>query len=386
MAFCTQCGRQITEGQTCVCGHYDPVDSNRNNGVFSAQTVLKALKQRVDNGASAAQSALKARKQQANNGISTAQSALQARKQQVDNGNSPAKPALQARKQQVNTGNSPVQSTLKARKPQADTGISPAQSALPARKQQVDTGISPAQAALQARKQQVDNGNSATQSASKELKQQVDMGTANRNITSNRGEIVMSEGEQKVKTYHCSRLSFPSCNGYLTVTNKRVIFHGYSGGYSVETLPSDSNWVADEVLLDSVSGISSLYGRTVKVSQIILGIFIFFIGIVVFGLGTEINNALIVLALMIIFTGILLIFLSIKRIFSLRIFSSKANGSPIAIGEGVGNIPAIGSSSVYSIIGEPTNETNKMMLELGALIIDLQTMGDLALDKWSAHK
>ena len=38
---------------------------------------------------------------------------------------------------------------------------------------------------------------------------------------------------------------------------------------------------------------------------------------------------------------------------------------------------------MFAIIGQPTSQTNQMMAELGALIIDLQTLGDLAYEKWS---
>ena len=37
-----------------------------------------------------------------------------------------------------------------------------------------------------------------------------------------------AEGEVEVRSYLCSDIYTPSCKGYLTVTNKRVIFQGGS--------------------------------------------------------------------------------------------------------------------------------------------------------------
>lgn len=36
----------------------------------------------------------------------------------------------------------------------------------------------------------------------------------------------------------------------------------------------------------------------------------------------------------------------------------------------------------YAIVSEPTSDTDRMMNEVGALVHDLQTMGDMAVSKW----
>ena len=62
--------------------------------------------------------------------------------------------------------------------------------------------------------------------------------------------LVPAEEEQTVKTYHCtsfkSRLLGLSAEGYLEVTNKRVIFQA-TGGDSL---------IHSEVPIEEVSGIS----------------------------------------------------------------------------------------------------------------------------------
>lgn len=36
----------------------------------------------------------------------------------------------------------------------------------------------------------------------------------------------LADGEYKITSYLCSQLKFPKCEGRVTVTNKRLIFHG----------------------------------------------------------------------------------------------------------------------------------------------------------------
>ncbi len=40
------------------------------------------------------------------------------------------------------------------------------------------------------------------------------------------------------------------------------------------------------------------------------------------------------------------------------------------------------TQSFYAIVSEPTSDTDRMMNEVGALVHDLQTMGDMAVSKW----
>ena len=79
--------------------------------------------------------------------------------------------------------------------------------------------------------------------------------------------------------------------------------------------------------------------------------------------------------------GVLCVIGSIQKSFFLSIFSSKANGSPISIGAGARSL--VGNGALYSLMSEPTADTDRMLNELGALVQDLQTLGDHAIEKWS---
>lgn len=178
--------------------------------------------------------------------------------------------------------------------------------------------------------------------------------------------FTMAEGEKIVRKYHCSNIKRPRCEGYLTVTNKRIVFEGKAAG----------SRIAKEVAIDSVSGLDSYYGRNISVIGIIIGVIFALFGLVaVFG---DMNTLIGLLALVI---GGLIIYASIKPCFFLNIFSSKATSAPISLGGGPKTM--VGNGALYTLVSLPTSETDRMLNELGAIITDLQTLGDHAIEKWS---
>jgi hypothetical protein len=198
--------------------------------------------------------------------------------------------------------------------------------------------------------------------------------------------ISMSQNEIHVKTYHCTTLQRPSGEGYLTVTNKRVVFHGYgssAGGKSK---------LVSEVPIEHVSGISSYYGYGTRVNFIIFSIISLIVSIVFFYLKFSSksydspNDIYIIIAIIFLSIAGVLYFFSKKTNYNLCIFSSGANGSPINIGDGGYGSKITGQGAIFAIVAEPTEETEKMMNEIGAVILDLKTMGDHAIEKWSDSK
>ncbi|MDR1204504.1 MAG: zinc ribbon domain-containing protein, partial [Peptococcaceae bacterium] len=171
---------------------------------------------------------------------------------------------------------------------------------------------------------------------------------------------VLAKGEKVIKTYHCSQLRFPSCDGYLSVTNRRVIFHGYSGG--------GGSRIVDEVQLDSVSGLSTFYGGKFKVAQLVAALIMACVSIWI--LIQSAGDPLSWLAGILLVVAVILLVTCYRKMFFLKVYSSNANGSPIAIGEGYGGFG--GNGAVFTVTASPTVETDAMMLELGALVSDLQ--------------
>lgn len=188
--------------------------------------------------------------------------------------------------------------------------------------------------------------------------------------------MCLAENEKVVRQYQCTDIRHPKAAGYLAVTNKRVIFYGRGS----------SSRVVKEVVLDSVSGIDCFYGMDIRLGRLIFGVILAILGIVLksviddtFYFGSYGTSALLLTVI-----GVLLVALSLRKCFYLSIFSSKANGSPISIGGQPRSV--IGNGALYSLSSRPTQDTDRMLSELGALIQDLQTMGDHAVDKWKNKK
>ena len=179
--------------------------------------------------------------------------------------------------------------------------------------------------------------------------------------------LVLAENEKIVRQYQCSNVKQPRCVGYLTVTNKRVLFQGKAA----------TSRIAKEVVLDSVSGLDCYYGLNVNIGLLILGVLMALGGLFVL-IG---DGDMAAIGLLGIVLGIALCVLAFQKSFFLSIFSSKANGSPISIGAGARSL--VGNGALYSLISEPTADTDRMLNELGALVQDLQTLGDHAIEKWS---
>lgn len=189
----------------------------------------------------------------------------------------------------------------------------------------------------------------------------------------------LADGEKIVKKYFCSSLDFPKCEGHIAVTNRRVIFHGQG---------DNSNRIVQEVDIQEVKGVSSYFGTNYNWKRIIIGSIITLLSLVLlsnsssgYSYGIEpsfgMSNFIEILAIII---GIYIIISGIKKIFVLKVLASSCSPA-IFIGETPTS--SVGNSAMFAIIGQPTSQTNQMMAELGALIIDLQTLGDLAYEKWS---
>lgn len=200
----------------------------------------------------------------------------------------------------------------------------------------------------------------------------------------------LSPEEKEVVTYHCSTLGFPRCNGYLTVTNNRVIFHGQSR----------KSRIVQEVELNTVSGLNTFYGGKLRWGLLLIGIVALIAAVAViapdaFSESVEIVESAsyyyptsrvstfhVLLAIVFALIGFVCLANCYRKAFFLQIYSSQSTGSPIRVGQAPTG--GIGSGAVFSIVAFPTPHTDNMMLELGALIQDLKKLGDRAIDRW--HK
>lgn len=188
----------------------------------------------------------------------------------------------------------------------------------------------------------------------------------------NRRLPVLEQGERPVRTYACCDIRFPKTQGFLTVTNKRLIFHA-----------DDNDKCIDKgVDIDTVSGLDAFYGIILNWKYIIFGVLLAW-----FALNSFSNGNVYYVGGYFVFFGVILLALSvccfligIKKCFNLAVFASCATGSPMEIGDKTKVF--FGSSARYSLSCTPSQDTDRMLSELGALVIDIQTMGDSAMQKW----
>lgn len=192
----------------------------------------------------------------------------------------------------------------------------------------------------------------------------VTMGNQQTTAQQNNSGIKLSEGETVVRTYLCSASDYPQTQGFLIITNKRLFFQGLA----------NKSRVVQEVALDSVSGLTCYYGRNLKVWKIVLGI------ILIIASYFSFKDRRTGLGIVLLIIGVLLFLFLFRKTFLLKVYSSKANGSPISVGEGP--VTSTGNESLFAIQAEPTAVTDQMMDELGAMVVDLQTLGDAAIEKW----
>lgn len=183
----------------------------------------------------------------------------------------------------------------------------------------------------------------------------------------------LSDDEYEIASYLCSRLKFPKCEGRVTVTNKRLVFHGAGRSFF-------NNRIVQEVEIQEVRGLSSYYGLNIYWGKLFFGILLTLMGIGMFstmsqsysyyGGSSSSSNPFMFFALAV---GIYLIVSAFRKAYFLTVYT-RAMSAGIEIGNGANTL--VGNSAAFAIVGEPNRETDKMMKELGALVMEIQKYGE----------
>ncbi len=272
---------------------------------------------------------------------------------------------------------------------------------------------------------------------------------------------VLSESEQVVRTYKCTklhRLFLKPIIGFLSITNKRVVYH--SEGKSI----GGSSAVISEMPLEDVAGITSFAGNSfnfllffivsgvlylatfllelisngilinwvigillcipyliailfekniinrsilesakTKINNSSIGDFVkrkddtFFMGIfkVLFCIGAPVLGYILLQGVPLIGFVLLLIayvFVYLQlfgnfRSFSLQINSRTSKGSGILIpGNFMLALISGNTTAAQSVNAGPNEDSELILKELGALIMDIQQLGDFGIGKWKQIK
>lgn len=195
--------------------------------------------------------------------------------------------------------------------------------------------------------------------------------SANRSIEGSSFNNALADGEVIVKRYNCADIR--GVKGYLTVTNKRLLFDASSTGISR---------FSQEVTLSSVSGLSCYRGTNFNFGRLFIGAIVALVGLIIImtANGSFISEQQFAVGVFILFIGGLIIYTGIKTAFQIAVYAKDVSLSPIVVGEGPTSL--LGNSALFAVVSTPTLDTDLMLSELGALVQDLQSMGDLAIEKW----
>ncbi|TDE15205.1 hypothetical protein [Dyadobacter psychrotolerans] len=196
--------------------------------------------------------------------------------------------------------------------------------------------------------------------------------------------ITPSEGEQSVKSYQCtefvSRFFGINSKGYLEVTNKRLLFQALGQnirGWSV---------IHKEVSISEVSDIKIYKGSTFNLLLFIAGILLdLFVSTVVYrGVGSFTSDGFgMFFAIGAFAYGAYLVYIWCKKqAFSLIINTKGGTGNVVYLA-GISPFNTGNSAASRALIyTKPGADTEIMLREIGAVILDVQNLGDYAIEKW----
>lgn len=260
--------------------------------------------------------------------------------------------------------------------------------------------------------------------------------------------VTPAEGEISVRAYHCtyyrSRLLGLSASGYLEITNKRVIFQAFGESSAGASVIHSEVPVADVSGINSYKGIYVSFGRLLLafvVSSIVSSLVpaitallgqiaqdynvlvysgwaiallgfggSFFVSnqslwrsvlvsasasalralgsssslfgsVLGFGRGTD-WIALLSIP-MAIYALVCFFWYARRPTFSLSVSSRGGSSTPINI-SGATGIGILDAAAGKALTAEPAEEADKLLKELGAVVLDVQTLGDLGVSKWKS--
>ncbi len=194
--------------------------------------------------------------------------------------------------------------------------------------------------------------------------------------------LILSENETLIRFYEASALQRPKATGYLVATNRRLMFIGESTGVIGQSV------MHREVNIDHITGLYAYYDTGKNFGKLV---FAAILTIFIIILSFAFPAFLVLLAWP---AFILYQFFQYRNAqIQVNITADGTQNSPIAFGEvdaggGLMNrlmsmFGASGNNAWMSVVAGPGRDAYTLVHELGALVLDIQTLGDHAVDKWS---
>ena len=196
--------------------------------------------------------------------------------------------------------------------------------------------------------------------------------------------VRLAEGECVVKEYWATtgRTWWSKVDGYLVVTNRRLLFVG-EGNTKV-----GRSILIREVHLPDVSGVSSYYGKGLCITCLIIAAILGFVIIpqlasFLFVVARIHSGYILLLLLPLIILSVWLVWKAIRKTISLIIHSRSGDESPVALVAAQSKrFPFAGAHAAQAVVAGPGPDAELLVSEIGALILDLQTRGNLAVEAW----
>ena len=187
--------------------------------------------------------------------------------------------------------------------------------------------------------------------------------------------VALSESEQVIRDFNVTRMERPKADGHLLITNRRIVFaseaSGPLGGRSA---------LLREVHLQDVAGITGYLGKGWPIGRVIL-IAVLSLVFIIAGFGLH-------------FLWILLVWPAylLWRMLSsqgteivLNIHSRSTQESPVSIvaEQSTGLFGLFGSHrALAGVVLGPGPDAEAAIRDVGAMVLDIQTLGDHAIAKW----
>ena len=196
--------------------------------------------------------------------------------------------------------------------------------------------------------------------------------------------VTPCEAEVSVKSYLCTEFNSGmfgiKASGILEVTNKRLLFQAM--GKSIK------GWSAihNEVAIADVSEIKIYKGTSFNLPLFILGIILsiaaaaFIKGLIFLAFSWNGVGTFLALAALAYFVYRVYLWAK-KEAFSLLINTKGGDGNVVYI---AGFSPFAGGNTAASraLTAMPGRDSEQLLKEIGAVILDVQNLGDYGIDKW----
>lgn len=195
--------------------------------------------------------------------------------------------------------------------------------------------------------------------------------------------ILPCEGEVSVRSYLCTKFNSPlygiKAEGFVEVTNKRLLFQARGNsikGWSV---------IHNEVAIMDVSEIKIYKGSSfdTAIFLLLLIISVLFTGVII-ALFNQMINMGVGIFLGLIALGYFLYrsyLLAQKEAFSVIINTKGGNGNVVYIA-GLSPFASANTAASKALNASPGVDSERMLKEIGAVILDIQNMGEYGIEKW----